>query len=190
MLIKQAVLEGIVAGKVTLAFRRWKRPTVKAGGTLRTRLGVLQIQAVDTIDWADVTDRDAKAAGYDSRAGLEQDVARREGQLYRVKLKPGGEDPRIALRQQNKLSKEETRELRARLERLDQASPVGPWTLTFLKMIADRPAERAPDLAASIGWEKPPFKRNVRKLKELGLTESLKVGYRLSPRGKALLKKL
>ena len=30
-----------------------------------------------------------------------------------------------------------------------------------------------------------PFKRNVRKLKELGLTESLEVGYRLSPRGEA-----
>jgi ribosomal protein S19E (S16A) len=27
----------------------------------------------------------------------------------------------------------------------------------------------------------------VRKLKELGLTESLEVGYRLSPRGRALL---
>jgi hypothetical protein len=31
------------------------------------------------------------------------------------------------------------------------------------------------------------FKRDVRKLKELGLTESLEVGYRLSPRGAALL---
>ena len=29
------------------------------------------------------------------------------------------------------------------------------------------------------------FKRDVRKLKELGLTESLPVGYRLSPRGRA-----
>jgi hypothetical protein len=30
----------------------------------------------------------------------------------------------------------------------------------------------------------------VRKLKELGLTESLLVGYRLSPRGRALLDQL
>jgi hypothetical protein len=31
---------------------------------------------------------------------------------------------------------------------------------------------------------------DVRKLKELGLTESLEVGYRLSPRGRALLARL
>ena len=30
-----------------------------------------------------------------------------------------------------------------------------------------------------------PFKADVRKLKELGLTESLRIGYRLSPRGRA-----
>ena len=46
---------------------------------------------------------------------------------------------------------------------------------------------RAPDLAASLGRETLPFKRDVRKLKELGLTESLEVGYRLSPRGRAYL---
>jgi hypothetical protein len=44
---------------------------------------------------------------------------------------------------------------------------------------------RAPDLAARMGRETLPFKRDVRKLKELGLTESLEVGYRLSPRGRA-----
>ena len=37
------------------------------------------------------------------------------------------------------------------------------------------------------GRERHPFKTDVRKLKELGLTESLEVGYRLSPRGRALL---
>jgi len=36
----------------------------------------------------------------------------------------------------------------------------------------------------------PRFKRRVRQLKELGLTESLEVGYRLSPRGRAVLKDL
>jgi hypothetical protein len=34
------------------------------------------------------------------------------------------------------------------------------------------------------------FKTNVRKLKELGLTESLEVGYRLSPRGKTGIERL
>jgi len=58
-----------------------------------------------------------------------------------------------------------------------------------LELIAQRPATRAPDLAASLGRETAPFKTDVRKLKELGLTESLDVGYRLSPRGEAYLRR-
>ena len=53
--------------------------------------------------------------------------------------------------------------------------------------IAAQPATLAADLAAQVGREKLPFKRDVRKLKELGLTESLRIGYCLSPRGRALL---
>jgi biotin operon repressor len=49
---------------------------------------------------------------------------------------------------------------------------------------------RAADLAAGLGRERAAFKADVRKLKELGLTESLEVGYRLSPRGRALLGRL
>jgi Mn-dependent DtxR family transcriptional regulator len=59
-----------------------------------------------------------------------------------------------------------------------------------LELIRDRPEVRAPDLAASLGRETQPFKRDVRKLKELGLTESLERGYRLSPRGRAVLARL
>jgi len=53
--------------------------------------------------------------------------------------------------------------------------------------VAEHPARRAPELAALVGRETAAFKLDVRKLKELGLTESLEVGYRLSPRGEALL---
>ncbi|HEX7068738.1 MAG TPA: hypothetical protein VF295_11185 [Candidatus Limnocylindria bacterium] len=35
-----------------------------------------------------------------------------------------------------------------------------------------------------------PFKLDDRKLKELGLTESLRPGYRLSPRGESVLARL
>jgi hypothetical protein len=38
-----------------------------------------------------------------------------------------------------------------------------------------------------MGRERLAFKTDVRKLKALGLTESLPVGYRLSPRGEAWL---
>ena len=39
----------------------------------------------------------------------------------------------------------------------------------------------------AVGRDTLAFKANVRKLKGLGLTESLAVGYRLSPRGVAVL---
>jgi predicted transcriptional regulator len=73
---------------------------------------------------------------------------------------------------------------------MDARSSHGAWTRRFLKLIAASPGRRAADLAASIGWDVPTFKAHVRKLKTLGLTESLEVGYRLSPRGADLLRGL
>jgi hypothetical protein len=82
---------------------------------------------------------------------------------------------------------EEIAEIRRRLDRLDRASSIGPWTAATLAAIDASPGVRAPDLAAGFGRDTPSFKRDVRKLKELGLTESLDVGYRLSPRGIAVV---
>ena len=45
-----------------------------------------------------------------------------------------------------------------------------------------------PDGNAVVGWpDLATFKTHVRQLKELGLTLSLRIGYRLSPRGEAYL---
>ena len=191
MLLQKRILDEIAAGRVTLVFRRWKRPTVKTGGQLRTRIGVLDIDAVDVIKESQITDRDAIQAGFASRQELLEELRRRtEGQLYRIKLRPGGEDPRVALRKKSKLTRPELEEIRLKLERMDERSGTGCWTNATLQLISEHPATRAPDLAAELGLEKKRFKTNVRKLKELGLTESLDVGYRLSPRGKAVWKRL
>ena len=64
MLLKLELLEQIKAGKVDLVFRRWSRPSVKAGGTLKTKLGIMSIGAIDDMDPADVTDADARRAGF------------------------------------------------------------------------------------------------------------------------------
>jgi DNA-binding IclR family transcriptional regulator len=66
---------------------------------------------------------------------------------------------------------------------------MGPWTYAVLRAIAEHPGLRAADLAETFGRERLAFKRDVRKLKELGLTESLEIGYRISPRGQAVLSK-
>lgn len=186
MLLDNPTLEGIVNGKISVVFRTWKRPTVKASGKLRTRMGLLAIDAVDAVSPKQVTDKDIKQAGFASRSEWTDSLAGREGTLYRIRVHFAGEDPRIALRQA-KPSAEELSKLQERLQRMDKASDSGPWTRAYLETIEARPAQRAPELAEMYGLETQFFKTRVRRLKELGLTESLPVGYRLSPRGQLLL---
>lgn len=188
MLIKRAVLDRIAAGEIDTLYRRQKRPTVKTGGTLRTAIGMLDIVAVEQIELGDVTDDDAGRAGFESaEAAVAALTEKPEGQFLRVRVRVGGVDPRLVLRSKGDLDHTELDEARKRLERLDRASKHGPWTVQFLTMLSERPHVRAPDLAASIGWETAPFKDNVRKLKQLGLTISHSPGYELSPRGHTVL---
>jgi hypothetical protein len=188
MIIRQAHLRGIASGVITVAFRRWRSPTVKAGGSLRTSIGVLAIDAVDVVDEREISEEMALRAGYPSRASLIAELAKRTaGTTYRIRLRPAGPDPRVALRSRAALSDSERDEILKKLDRLDAFSKPGPWTRATLRAIRQNPGLRAADLAASLGHETLWFKTQVRKLKELGLTESLEVGYRLSPRGKAVL---
>lgn len=188
MIIRQAVLAGIRAGEITLAFRRWVRPTVKAGGTLLTALGQLHIGAVRVVAATAISAADAAREGYPSRQALLDDLNTRDtGEIYRIELGALTADPRVALRARATLDPRDLHELRERLRRLDERAPGGPWTTRVLRLIQRHPGRRAGDLCREMGQEMLPFKANVRKLKALGLTESLEVGYRLSPRGAALL---
>jgi hypothetical protein len=188
MLFRQAALEGLREGRITLAFRRWLRPTVRTGGTLMLRIGQIQIVDVRQITEHEITDKDAHRAGDTSRQTWLDDLASRtEGSLYRIELGALGADPRIALRSHDSLSDDELSKLKAKLAKLDANAPAGAWTWRVLELIRDQPAVRAGDICKVVGMERLPFKANVRKLKALGLTESLEIGYRLSPRGAALL---
>jgi hypothetical protein len=172
VLIRVADWERIRSGEVTLQFRRWKRPTVRAGGTLRTSQGVLAIDAVDVV--SRVSRVEANAAGYPTVKALMSSMDGREGALHRISLRFTGEDPRAELRSLSDV------------DGLELAEPA----VALLRLIAANPGVRAQDLASSVGREKTPFKADVRKLKAKGLTESLRVGYRLSPRGEAYLRAL
>jgi hypothetical protein len=188
MLIKQRILARIGTGEFDLQFRRWERPRVKVGSELRTAVGVLSVEEVTVVPMTKLTERDAKRAGFGSRAELLAELrAGRAGRVHRIRLRRTGEDPRIALRQNARFSKAERTELEQRLARMDRASS-DPWTGAVLALIRDHPGRRAPELAETMGQETRPFKARVRRLKELGLTESLAVGYRLSPRGRAFLR--
>jgi hypothetical protein len=194
VLFPQRFWAGLEDGTVTAAFRWWRRPAAKAGGRQRTPGGgELAIDAVDRITVAQVTGDDARAAGYDSREELLSELERfavEGADLYLISFHRAGDDPRLALRARADLGEDELAAVAERLDRLDRASRHGPWTATVLALIAEQPGVRAPDLAAGLGRDTAPFKRDVRKLKELGLTVSLEVGYRLSPRGEVVLRRL
>ena len=169
MLFEQRFREPIADGSVTVTFRRWKTHQVKAGNRYRTPVGMIEVDAVDIVDESAIAGRDVARAGYPSADALVADLRGSPGQaIYRVRFHAVHDaDPRD--------------------ERLDRASSWGPWTLPTLLAIDANPEVRAGDLADGFGREKEPFKLDVRKLKNLGLTLSLETGYRLSPRGRAYL---
>ena len=173
---------GLADGSVTVAFRRWKRPNVTSGGTLQSPGGLLAIDGVEPIEASQITDDDARRAGFAGAAAVLASL-RPEGQLYRIRFHRLGDDPRAALRARRNLEAGELDDLRRALGRLEWARPV-------LELIAGHPGVVSTELAASLGLERAPFKQRVRRLKALGLTESLDVGYRLSPRGAAVLEAL
>jgi hypothetical protein len=188
MLFKTAILEGIRDGSITLAFRRWPKPRVRAGSEILTALGVVAVTDIRPVDAKTISDAEARKAGYAGKAQLLAVLAKfGSGDVFRIGLRFVGQDPRVALRKQAPSKSDET-DIAKRLARFDKASKDGAWTLKVLELIAGHPAVRAADLAARLSWETQPFKIRVRKLKELGLTESLETGYRISPRGAAYLK--
>lgn len=95
MLIKREVLEAILAGRIDLQFRRWNRPTVKPGGTLKTKLGLMSIGRIDNMRPEDVSLADARRAGFDDLADFRKWLGTmKEGPLFqRIEISPAGDSP-------------------------------------------------------------------------------------------------
>ena len=187
MMIRPAELAAIKAGTVDLAFRRWARPRVVVGTRMRTAVGLLEVTSVEQVSIASLRADDARRAGAPSLTALKRALAARpEDPAWRIGLAYAGPDPRDELRTAVP-DAEEIATISTRLDRLDASSAYGPWTRQTLDLIDLNPTVRAPDLAAQVGRETADFKKDVRKLKELGLTESLAIGYLLSPRGEAVV---
>lgn len=184
-MIRPAELAAIKAGTIDLAFRRWAKPRVVVGTRMRTSVGLLEVTSVEKA--GRITAEDARRAGAPSLQALKDALSARSGDpAWRIGLRYAGPDPREALREQVP-DEAEIAEINARLARLDKASAYGAWTRETLDLIDLNPTVRAPDLAAQVGRATADFKKDVRKLKELGLTESLDIGYLLSPRGRAVV---
>jgi hypothetical protein len=183
----------LASGAVTVTFRLWKRPQVKVDGRYRVGELTLVIDELDQCRVGDITRADLRRAGFADVEALRVRLAPRDRSfgpdtvVWRVTFHVGEADPGPALADRAPLATGEVAEIVRRLDRLDRVSPHGPWTRRTLRLIQKQPGVVSTRLAEQLGRDRPSFKLDVRKLKALGLTRSLEVGYELSPRGTALL---
>jgi hypothetical protein len=187
----QTAHAGLADGSITVTFRRWKRAQVKVDGVYRVGPVDLTVDRIRHVELERISERDARRAGFADRALLVKFLGPGEDLIWRIDFHCEAAAPRPAA--SAKLTAQDVDDLRRRLDRLDRNGPTGttgPWTRAVLELIGARPGVVSTELAAELGRERAPFKIDVRKLKRLGLTESLEVGYRLSPRGRALLRRL
>ena len=194
MLFAGSDRDGVAEGRITTAYRRWAEARVVAGRIYRTNAGRIEIDSVSQVNPDLIADNDADVIAADR--GNAKDVRRRlrgneEWPTFLIKFHlVEGPDPREELATSDNLSAAELEDLRGRLSKLDELSRHGAWTTETLRLIQAKPGTRAGDLAAEFGRDMAGFKLDVRKLKNLGLTYSLEVGYKLSPRGGAYLSSL
>ena len=190
LLFQKRFLPGLVDGRVTLTFRQWPQARVKPLGRYRVHpIGVVEVTSAERVRVGDISEQDARRAGFDDRAELLaylKPAARgafgSRTELFRIELHYAGDGDRVPLALEDQLSADDISKIDERLARLDRKEP---WTRAVLRLIEKNPRVAASQLAAKLKQEKAPFKANVVKLKKLGLTQSFEVGYELSPRGKA-----
>ena len=189
MLFKNKDLEGIKAGKITLSFRNWKKLSVHVGSEIKTGMGVIKVGAIREVQFDDITDEDAIAAGFSGAGSLVGLLkSQKEGTIYKIAVSFEREIQKVDLGELEKIEDEEFEALKLTLDNLDKFSKVGKWTTKTLVGIRENPKLKAADLATKLKKEKEWLKLNVRKLKSLELTISHEPGYTLSPKGEVYLK--
>ncbi len=190
LLFKKPFHAGLVSGAITLTYRRWDKPHVRAGGRYRCHpIGVLEVDRIERVRVDAITDEDALLAGFSTRTALvdylvELGPLASDDEIFRVALHHGGDGDRVELALESTLTAEDIAAIKAKLARMDASKP---WTKKTLAIIDAQPRIAASKLAAQLKRETLPFKTDVRKLKKLGLTQSFEVGYEISPRGRAYL---
>lgn len=187
MLFTAATLRGLTEGRVRCTYRRWTVVRPRIGSRFTTSAGVVEVISIEPADEHALTEADALDAGFESVAALLKWArSKGDGDLYRIGIALAGPDPRVELRGSDRLTDADVAKLAAKLARMDRAADA-PWTHQVLRQIERNPGVVSTELAAEAGQERPYYKIRVRRLKALGLTESLQYGYRLSPRGAAYL---
>jgi hypothetical protein len=188
MLFKANFHESIRSGEIRCTVRIWQRPHVKVGGRYALGAGAVVVDKIYEITFDDITPALARRSGFASLVELLKTAKHGAGErVFVIDFHYDGKASARAKPATGVASVEDLAKLAERLEALDRHSRIGPWTQATLRAIEARPAVLAAKLARSLGRPRDEFKRDVRKLKNLGLTFSLEIGYRLTPKGEALL---
>lgn len=176
----------IAAGEITCSVRIWQSPRVKVGGRYRVGAGAIEVTAVRELGFDDITPALARRSGFAGVVELLKVAKHGAGErVFLVDFRWLGVRPPPAPAEVDGAVVEECI---ARLQRMDDRADA-PWTLAVLRWIGRHPGTRAADLAAALDREKDTLKRDVRKLKALGLTASLETGYSLTPLGTAVVRR-
>jgi hypothetical protein len=81
--------DDIAAGDITVSFRLWRRPQAKVGGHYRVGRAEIEVDTIDVVRFADITDADVRRAGERDREELRARAAHAgpihaETPLYRI----------------------------------------------------------------------------------------------------------
>jgi hypothetical protein len=87
--------DDVLAGTITVSFRLWKRPKVKAGGRypVGPGLGRIEVDSIELVPFASITEADVRRAGEPDREALRHRAAHAgpihdDTLLYRVEFHP------------------------------------------------------------------------------------------------------
>jgi hypothetical protein len=187
MLFQSRFHEGIRCGRITTTVRIWKRPHAKVGGRYTLGDGAIIVDRMYETRLDDITPALARRAGFASMVDLLKTAKHGAGErVFVIDFHYDGSGPARPPPTTAVGGAEELTKLAHRLDGMDRRATGGAWTRETLRLIRDRPGVRAADLALELGRDRDAFKADVRKLKKLGLTLSLDIGYRLSQKGEAL----
>ena len=176
---------GVADGSITLTVRRWQRPQVKVGGRYTVGAVVIEVDTIELIPFHAISDADLVRTGLPDREASRARAAysgpiEDDTLVYRIEFHVVGTRPAAVPAWATAAA---VAAVLDRLDRMDARSPGGPWTRATLQLIGERPGTVSTELAEAVGRPRMEFKADVRKLKALGLTESLEVGYRLTRLG-------
>jgi hypothetical protein len=188
VLFQRRFHERIRSGEIRCTVRIWQRPHVKVGGRYALGAEAIVVDKIHETRLDDITPALAKRCGFPSLVDLLKTAKHGLGErVFVIDFHCDGKTGARPRHDTGVVSAAELAELVPRLDAMDRRSKIGAWTLATLRAIEAHPGVLAAKLARSLGRPRDEFKRDVRKLKTLGLTFSLEVGYRLTPKGEALL---